>query len=211
MASDAVADVDRVAEPARCREFVLSDGMILIAGTALFLSMGSYLFAFLIEMLVSLGQKAAENRAEFLSHWPSFWKAIRYSFVNSLSYSVQILGNFLVSLMFAFFILRWKRPRPPLRLMLRQPGTVAVIAVLFGGLWIVGFLDYLFYPTIDNRLAVCLGTGGTVTVAWAVLALSRQWQAEPGWIDRMGRGLGVAAIVYMMLGILQHVVIPMVW
>ncbi len=31
----------------------------------------------------------------------------------------------------------------------------------------------------------------TVVLAWVVLAASRQWQAEPSWIDRAGRALGV--------------------
>jgi hypothetical protein len=31
----------------------------------------------------------------------------------------------------------------------------------------------------------------TVLIAWVVLAISRQWQAERSWIDRIGRLIGV--------------------
>ena len=44
MADDDAANPIAVAEPAACREFRLSDAMILLAGLAISLSMGAYLF-----------------------------------------------------------------------------------------------------------------------------------------------------------------------
>jgi hypothetical protein len=211
MANQAIDSPDPATQQTRCRQFSLADAMILVAGTTLCFSMGFYLFAYLIDMLVSLFRKTVEHRSDLLEHWPIFWMAVRESLVNSISYLNQVLRNFLVSMVFAFLILRWKQPRPPLRVILRQPGTVTVMGMIFGALWITGCLDYLFSPTIEPNLAACLGIGGTVVLAWVILALSRRWQVEPGWIDRMGRWLGVAAVIQMVLGILQYQVIPRFW
>jgi hypothetical protein len=219
MASEPNAGLDRASEPARCRKFALSDAMILIAGTTLFLAMTDYLFAHLAEEFVNLCRRTVENRSSVWEHWPVFWVAIRRSLTGTLQFFDHILGGFLGGMVLAFLVLRGKRPRPPLRVLLRQPGTVAVLAMIFGALWIVGPLDYLFYPTVGSgqwisihpSQTVSLAVGGCVTVAWAILALSRRWQAEPGWIDRMGRWLGVAAIVRMMLGILIYAVLLRYW
>jgi len=42
--------------------------------------------------------------------------------------------------------------------------------------------------------AAGIAVGGTVAVVWGILALSRNWIAEPSSADRMGRLLGVVAI-----------------
>ena len=34
-------------------------------------------------------------------------------------------------------------------------------------------------------------TGWAVSAAWVVLRLAGAWRAEPGWIDRTGRALGI--------------------
>jgi hypothetical protein len=211
MASEAIDSPNPATQRTHCRPFSLADAMILIAGTTLFFSMGFYLFAYLIEMLVSLCRKTVEHRSDLLEHWPIFWAEIRLSFINSISYFNQILRNLLVSMVLTFIILRWRRPRPSLRTMLRQSGTLAAVAMVFGMFWVIGTLDYLFYPTIEPNLAAGLGIGGTVVFAWVILALSARWQGEPGWIDRMGRWLGVAAVIHMVLGILQYQVIPRFW
>jgi hypothetical protein len=33
--------------------------------------------------------------------------------------------------------------------------------------------------------------GCAVAAGWLILALSRRWRAEPSWLDRLRRGLGV--------------------
>jgi hypothetical protein len=34
------------------------------------------------------------------------------------------------------------------------------------------------------------GTSTAVVAAWLLLAVSGRWRSEPGWLDRLGRGLG---------------------
>jgi hypothetical protein len=60
----------------------------------------------------------------------------------------------------------------------------------------------LFFGRIIDKCATAGAVGGTVAVAWVLLALSRQWTAEPSWLDRMGRLIGALAIV---AGLLAYV------
>lgn len=211
MASEVTPGADRAEEPTRCREFGLSDAMVLVAGTAFLLSIEPYLLAKLTRALVRLARALALNRSDLLEHWPVAWIAIRNDLASALFTGERMLHHLLISLVPAFLIVRWKRPRPPLRALLRQPGTVAAVAAVFGALWVNGYLHLALGPNVDNRLPACLAIGGTVTLAWAVLALGRRWQGEPGWIDRLGRALGAAAIAHMILGILEFKILPMYW
>jgi len=112
----------------------------------------------------------------------------------------------------AGLLLRLRRPRPGLRLLMRQPGFIASCAVVVVAAFlvlpflIVGFLkgpmlaftpwDHLtFYD--ENPTAV----GLSVTTAWVVAALGGNWRAERGWIDRIGRVLGTYWIVEMVASI----------
>jgi hypothetical protein len=92
-------------------------------------------------------------------------------------------------------------PRPPLRALLRQPGMVAGLAMAFGLFWGTGGLISLFPDRFDSMNAAPSAIGGTVAAAWGALALSRRWEPEPGWVDRVGRVLGCAAIGTELLGL----------
>ena len=89
-----------------------------------------------------------------------------------------------------------RRPRPPWRALIVQPGFVATLAIAFGAVWVNGWAEVLLPRPhrIDSFTGPWIVVGATVTAAWVVLALSRNWKAEPGWIDWMGRALGVLAI-----------------
>ena len=45
---------------------------------------------------------------------------------------------------------------------------------------------------------------GLVAAAWVVLALIRRWRTEAGWVDRMGKLLGVMAIGTALLGLVMY-------
>jgi hypothetical protein len=51
------------------------------------------------------------------------------------------------------------------------------------------------FGRLYDAMVTAIAVGGTVALAWTVLALSRRWESEPGWVDRTGRLLGAAAIV----------------
>jgi hypothetical protein len=52
----------------------------------------------------------------------------------------------------------------------------------------------LFPDKVDSMTAAPIAVGGAVAVGWIALALSRRWKPEAGWVDRIGRALGCAAI-----------------
>jgi hypothetical protein len=192
--SESVIGADRMVEPTRGRDFRLSDAMILLAGAALALSAGAHLLLLLADMLGRLCQDVAAHREDLPAHWPLFWGATRDSLRNTFWYGFQVAEMFLLGLTPAFFALRLRRPRPPLRTLIRQPGTVAGLAMVVGLFWGTGGLLGLFPGKLDGMTAAPVAIGGAVAIGWIALALSRCWVPEAGWVDRMGRALGCAAI-----------------
>src|SRR4051812_32977827 len=93
-----------------------------------------------------------------------------------------------------FLLVRLRRPRPSILSLPRQPGTAAGLAIAFGLFWVTGWLHRLFFGKFHDATLTAVSVGGTVAVAWALLALSRRWQAEPGWVERFGRLIGFVAI-----------------
>jgi hypothetical protein len=204
MAQEIIADPDQAADPTSCRGFRLSDAMILLAGVAVALSAGSHLLVLPADMLARLSREALAHREDLIAHWPVFWSATHDSLRNTLWYGFQVAETFLFSMTPAFFILRLRRPRPPLRVLLRQPGTVAAIAMIFGLFWGTGCPLALFPDQVDSMTAASVAIGGAVAAGWGILALSRRWQAERGWVDRLGRILGCMSIGTALLGLMIH-------
>jgi hypothetical protein len=195
---------DLVADPTSCREFRVSDAMILLAGVALALGSGSHLLLLLADMFGRFCLEAAAHREDLIGHWPAFWAATRDSLRNTLWYGFQVTVMFLLGMVPAFFLVRLRRPRPSLRALLTQPGTVAGLAMVFGLFWGTGGLLALFPETVDAMTAAPAAIGGAVAAAWGVLALSWQWKPERGWIDRIGRILGWFAIGNGLLVLVIH-------
>jgi len=98
--------------------------------------------------------------------------------------------------------LRLKRPRPSWRRLAREPGWLAACSAVPGmallglgvGVCFFGWGRSIFY--VDD-IEVSLFTlapslaGATVLGSWMTLILGRRWRAEPSWLDRLGRALGV--------------------
>jgi hypothetical protein len=61
---------------------------------------------------------------------------------------------------------------------------------------------FFFGRIIDGTVKTTFA-GGTVALAWACLALARRWEAEPSWVDRLGRFLGMTAISAGLLALLK--------
>jgi hypothetical protein len=178
--------------------------MILLAGLAVVLSGGSHLLVLLVDMLARLSREVMTHREDLIAHWPVFWSATHSSLRNTLWYGFQMAEMVLLGMTPAFFILRLRRPRPPLRELLRQPGTVAGLAMVFGLFWGTGCLLALFPDRFDSMTAVPVAVGGAVVAGWSMLALSRQWKPERGWVDRVGRVLGCIAIATALLGLVIY-------
>jgi hypothetical protein len=193
--SGAAAGLGPAGAPARCRKFGIFDAMIVLAGLAVALAAGGHLVVLLAHALGVLGREVAAHRDEVFEHWPLFWLATRRPLITVVSYAGQILMMLLLGMTPTFLVLRLRRPRPPWRVLLRQGGMAAALAIVFGLFWVTGALVILFPPSrVDSDNAAPLAAGGTVAAVWMALALSRRGAREAGWIDRMGRLLGGAAI-----------------
>ena len=108
-----------------------------------------------------------------------------------------VLLNFLFFLLPAFLIVRLRRPRPALRSLIGQPGFVAcaapVVIVLATMPLALLPLEGLAGQVIEIVVQVLLVVAAPL--AWVFLIVTRRWNSEPRWIDRLGRILGALGIV----------------
>ncbi len=190
-----------VTEPYRNRRIGISDGMALIGGIACLLvyckydvlSFGYYIYRLFNEVYKHF----------YLLPWnlsPMLRKRMTADGVAVFVYGISLAESLLVVMAPVLLILRLRPPRPPLRALLGQPGTIASLAVVFGSIWVSGWV----YGVFAHNAKLCamlseLAVGGTVAVAWSALGLSRKWKPEPSWMDRTGRAIGTAAIAVGLL------------
>ncbi len=167
--------------PAR-RRLTISDGLILLAITAVALAAAR--LSWDITTQAFAGDSRNQERA-----YPD---AIGWF---ALVESIGLIPLFL------------RRPRPPLRYLVCQPGLIASIAVAFTlflsavttfslaiGAWLLSRTKFMGLPHILWRLSNPLLIGPTVATAWLVLVLTSGWRSEPDWLDRLGRFWGIASI-----------------
>lgn len=179
-------------EGAEQRRFTLLDGMIVVAAMAVGLDLIRYF---------DLGFDW-----EFHSQ---IWMDPRFFFhswmIDQLVF--QIFQIAIISAMIATLAtlaFRLRRPRPARRRLARQPGMVAVRTVVIAWAasvpWLVlGFagspVSIALEGPVRSLSLVVVFAGFGVATRWGLLLLSRRWRAEPGWIDRLGRLVGIAWMV----------------
>lgn len=113
---------------------------------------------------------------------------------------------FVIMWMLAVIPLRLLGPRPRWRRLTRQPGMMAacataVVLVSYGLL--IGTMalaaregeswsEAATILTLEGfGLHAPLSVGLAVLASWTTLLVGRRWRAEPSWVDRLGRILGV--------------------
>jgi hypothetical protein len=175
------------------RRFRLLDAMILIAatGVACGLMLG-------IER-VTQGQVSWSTVSELASGAQGqleAWKLV----VTTVFLVVLLAMPFAAMWTLAIIPLRFTGPRPRFRRLARQPGINAAfsacVALVLAGveagvtLWLDGNeFTYFFLLAIPTYPALA------VLIAWMTLLVGGRWRAEPSWVDRLGRALGVYWIV----------------
>jgi len=177
MSVDAAAGHRRV-EP--CRRFTLLDGMILVGGAAVGFA----------------GARAGLE--EYYDYW--FIEAHQFAGFTLMLASVLVL------------ILRLRKPRPTLRRIARQPGAVACAAVV--AVQVEGTINSLIsdsiteewgrFSRLDSAIWALLcdfvpTMVMVVPICWVLLILLRRHRPERGWIDRSGRVVGWAWIVWSLV------------
>jgi hypothetical protein len=93
----------------------------------------------------------------------------------------------------AFLMFRMRKPRPPWRELLRQPGMSGILAAVLAVLIEVD-LGWLSVPI---PTPIPLNIGLAVATTWCIQAITGLWRAERSWVDRLGRSL---CLCWMVLG-----------
>jgi hypothetical protein len=171
------------------RRFMLLDGMVLVAATAVgYAVVHAFATQVLQEDLLSLLRGVVEDGR------PGSLAAIL------MVCTVPVLAAWTLALI----PLRLLKPRPRFRRLARQPGLVAAIsfatAIAFLATLLLTIRILLGEGEWWNSLGMIFmilptAPGVAVLVSWATLIVSGRWQAEPSWIDRLGRVFGVLWIV----------------
>lgn len=184
------------------RRFTTLDAMILIAATAPAAGLAWI-------------TKQEESWGHFFIQFeePSSWSL----YYNVLPTVALFTAPLLSAWTLAWVVLRLRGPRPRRRRLVRQPGVaVALVAALA---WSVGGLATLRWgmalhhmdPSWLDLLIVQFASttmlgGFGVAVEWAGSALAGRWKPERGWVNRMGRVLGVG---WVAMGIPSGVLLEM--
>jgi hypothetical protein len=196
--------VQEAVGPSSCRRFSSGDAMVAIVAVALSLTVARVLLPFFQRGLSGVPFKKLSSLSdwrEYLATRPEVAGAIVV--FTSLGLIVLLVVGSL-----AFVLMRLRRPRPPLGRVLLQPGMVAAEAALAGVVVGLG-LAVSDIAAIYGMLAL----SSAVPLAWAALALAGWWRPEPGWIDRLGRavGIGWCLLVPVYLALIVVFVWPRLW
>lgn len=160
--------------------------MIFVAAGAVWLSIARFAIQFLWRDLASVQVPSLETWAD----WRRFLFGTNQLALNATRFGNLILLNLLMCLIVAVAVARLRRPRPPIRELFRQPGFVACVSP-FPAMLCCLVLSFAGLPQVVYSTIL----GSAAPLSWVVLIVTRKWRAEPGWIDRLGRIVGVAFMV----------------
>jgi hypothetical protein len=166
------------------RKFTLFDAIVSMSAIGLTLALARTHLTYLWANLRAIPYAGTTG-------WQSLWAYLRTR--TDVTGSIVMLSftsfeGLLVSGTLAFLIMRLRQPRPPFRRLVRQPGMVVCEVWLLG--MFLGFCISSFVTHPSVGLVVVL-TACAIPIAWGTLALLGRLEAEPSWIDRMSRVLGV--------------------
>ena len=183
----------------RNRQFGVYDLMIGIAGIALLLSSGQTLFLSFVDQCMGLFKIITAYFGFIPSNTfgpPAYLMKMMTHYRSGVVWSgLRVSEQLILIVTPVFLLMRFRKPRPPIRVLLKQPGIIAGLAAAIGLILVAGWLHHFFFGRLVDRMVKLIAVGGTVGLAWMCLALSGKWEAEASWVDRFGRLMGVAMIV----------------
>jgi hypothetical protein len=184
------------------RKFKVVDGMILVAGLALGLS------------LYRLHMAGFYQWFEYQSRFVSTYRLLPPKRFAWLPFRGQVTAGspLLAACSLSVLVLHWLKPRIPMRRLVRRPGSACCVAVAFGlVLWIalqarsmigslcdsdspLGFTLSLF----DDNMAQVIGT--SIAATWAMLVVAGRWAwREADWRGWLGQILGWVWLLLFLL------------
>src|SRR5262249_13887773 len=141
-------------------------------------------------------------------------------YLGLLAYSTLLGSPLLACWTAALLVTRLRAPWPPRRHVWHQPGFLACVAVSFAIAWTIvadvvgilaGFLqnralwghfryEDSVYPTVRKLYFYSHdGIAGAVLLVWLVTWAGGRSRAEPSWVDRCGRLVGVLWVATWLL------------
>ena len=105
---------------------------------------------------------------------------------------VRLASIVALALTLAYFPLRLRPPRPSLRRVTRQPGTVACCAVVLAVVLaiVIGIPAGLQAHNLFNMATNYVVIAHSVAAAWMAMILTVGWRTRQDWVDAMGQYLG---------------------
>lgn len=174
----------RQAEPPaeRCRRFSTGDGAVMVAAAAVSFTV----LRFYLPLVAAAFRGVPFDRLSTASDW---WDSLasrpEVAAIAALSASFLLILTLTVASL-AHFAVRLRKPRPQFQLLVTQPGFAAVLAVL-GGVGLAPAASLIGLHKFVGITCVVFA----VPLTWAALAIRGRWRPEAGWIEGVGRAVGV--------------------
>jgi hypothetical protein len=153
-----------------CRPFKLIDAMILTAAVAVWI-------AWMRPLLNEL------QRATMASEKGTPWQVYAWIVPTGLNIAVLMLA-------FAYLVIRLIPPRPPRSDLIRQPGML-LLGLLIGLVILLMALSAFVPMVVGTNMIIALVLG----LSWGAACRRYRSRAEPGWIEGLGRSVGVGLVV----------------
>lgn len=144
--------------------------MILVAAAALWMAVMRLPWNHFQRVWTMFGQAPA---------WQSYVRLVNYGFAISLC-----------MLSLAYLVVRWIAPRPPRSDVLRQPGML-LIGTMAGLVLVLMVLSALVPLVGWTNVPISLA----LAISWFAACRRYRSRAESGWIEILGRFLGVGWVV----------------
>jgi hypothetical protein len=185
-------------ESTPCRRFTILDGMIVLVGMSVWFVQTRHLLGDFAFQHVRVQRPVASN-------------GLNTSF--AVSSFVLCFNSLIFTFTPTYMILRVRQPRPPLRHLFWQPGMLTSLIVLFYHfiLLFCFLVSYLIHSILYLSLYPLFGGPGPpyvpgflVASGWLAAKLMGRFRPERGWVEWLGRALGLG---WMAAGILLYVMI----
>jgi hypothetical protein len=155
------------------RRVTLADGMIVVAALAA-------AFAGARACMAYFGWGSPHDRVGWWAGW------------------VRLASVVALALTLAYFPLRLRPPRPSLRRVTRQPGTVACCAVVLAIVLSIpaGLQAQNLFVMVTSYVVIA----HSVAAAWMAMILTVGWRPRQDWVDGMGWCLGgfwIASLIFL--------------
>lgn len=154
----------------RCRPFRLIDAMILVANAAFGLA----------------SMRPGWNR--FQVFWAEAERAPTWQAYVGMAHVDLTIA--LLNLASAYVLIRLMPPRLPGRDLILQPGMLSLL-LLIGLALLYMALSAFVAPASGTNMIIALA----LALSWAGACLRYRSRAEPGWIEALGRCIGVGLVV----------------